>query len=118
MRVRRHRKSQHHRERSFASAEHAMKKKRTRRERFLADMERVVPWGLTFDMARLVSGTSCEPKALPEAAPRCAMRWHELVRRRSKRTDLGQVNRLKFLKLRMYGRANLDLLRIRTLHHN
>lgn len=29
---------------SFASAEYAMKKKHTRREKFLADMERVVPW--------------------------------------------------------------------------
>ena len=31
-------------QRSFASAEFALKKKRTRRELFLADMERVVPW--------------------------------------------------------------------------
>ena len=31
-------------QRSFASAEHALKKKRTRREKFLADMERVVLW--------------------------------------------------------------------------
>ncbi|SDE73156.1 hypothetical protein SAMN05444679_12970 [Variovorax sp. CF079] len=31
-------------QRSFASAEYAMKKKRTRREKFLAKMERVVPW--------------------------------------------------------------------------
>jgi IS5 family transposase len=31
-------------QRSFASAEYAMKKKCTRRERFLADMERIVPW--------------------------------------------------------------------------
>lgn len=31
-------------QRSFASAEYAMKKKRTRREVFLAEMERVVPW--------------------------------------------------------------------------
>ncbi|MDP9903008.1 hypothetical protein [Variovorax ginsengisoli] len=29
---------------SFASAEYAMQKKRTRREKFLAEMERVVPW--------------------------------------------------------------------------
>ena len=32
------------RQRSFASTEYALKKKRTRREVFLADMERVVPW--------------------------------------------------------------------------
>jgi transposase, IS5 family len=31
-------------QRSFASAEYALKTKRTRREKFLADMERVVPW--------------------------------------------------------------------------
>lgn len=31
-------------QRSFASAEFALKKKRTRREKFLCDMERVVPW--------------------------------------------------------------------------
>ena len=31
-------------QRSFASAEYAMKKKRTRREKFLAEMERLVPW--------------------------------------------------------------------------
>ena len=31
-------------QRSFASAEHALKKKRTRREKFLAEMDRVVPW--------------------------------------------------------------------------
>jgi len=31
-------------QRSFASAEYAMKNKRTRREVFLAEMERVVPW--------------------------------------------------------------------------
>jgi transposase, IS5 family len=31
-------------QRSFASAEFALKKKRTRREKFLGEMERVVPW--------------------------------------------------------------------------
>jgi hypothetical protein len=31
-------------QRSFANAEYALKKMRTRREKFLADMERVVPW--------------------------------------------------------------------------
>lgn len=32
-------------QRNFAGAEYAMKNKRTRREKFLADIERVVPWG-------------------------------------------------------------------------
>jgi len=36
-------------QRSFASIEYAMKKKRTRREKFLSEMERIVPW------ARLVA---------------------------------------------------------------
>jgi IS5 family transposase len=31
-------------QRSFASAEYAMKKKQTRREKFLGEMERIVPW--------------------------------------------------------------------------
>jgi transposase len=30
----------------------------------------------------------------------------------------GQINRLKFLKRQMYGRAKLDLLRARVLHQN
>lgn len=29
----------------------------------------------------------------------------------------GQVNRLKYLKRSMDGRANFDLLRLRVLHH-
>jgi hypothetical protein len=28
----------------------------------------------------------------------------------------GQVNRLKFLKRQMFGRARLDLLRVKVLH--
>jgi transposase len=30
----------------------------------------------------------------------------------------GQINRLKFLKRQMNGRAKLDLLRVRVLHPN
>lgn len=30
----------------------------------------------------------------------------------------GQINRLKYFKRQMYGRAKLDLLRIRVLHPN
>ena len=37
-------------QRIFASAEYAMNKKRTRREKFLGEMERIVPW------ARLIGG--------------------------------------------------------------
>ncbi|HEX3643840.1 MAG TPA: hypothetical protein VHV10_21325 [Ktedonobacteraceae bacterium] len=28
----------------------------------------------------------------------------------------GQITRLKYLKRQMYGRANIDLLRLRVLH--
>lgn len=47
-------------QRSFASAEFALKKKRTRREKFLAEMERVVPW------ARLIA--VIEPRAVAAEA--------------------------------------------------
>ena len=30
----------------------------------------------------------------------------------------GQINRVKYLKRQMYGRAKLDLMRIRVLHPN
>ena len=35
---------------SFAQAEFAAKKKTTRRERFLAEMEQVVPWSRLLDV--------------------------------------------------------------------
>jgi hypothetical protein len=35
------------RQASFAQAEYAQKKKQTRRDRFLAEMEQAVPWGMT-----------------------------------------------------------------------
>lgn len=34
----------------------------------------------------------------------------------NKRQSEGQINRLKLLKRQMYGRANIDLLRLRVLH--
>ena len=33
-----------------------------------------------------------------------------------KRQVEGQITRLKYLKRQMYGRANIDLLRLRVLH--
>ena len=39
----------------------------------------------------------------------CSLPW-------SNGTTEGQVNRLKFLKRQMFGRAHLDLLRIKVLH--
>ena len=35
---------------TFAEAEYAAKKKVTRRDKFLAEMEKVVPWALLLDM--------------------------------------------------------------------
>jgi hypothetical protein len=46
-------------QRSFASAEFALKKKRTRREKFLADMERVVPCGARQGSCRLSHAATC-----------------------------------------------------------
>ena len=37
---------------SFAQAEYAAKKKQTRRDKFLAEMERVVPWGRLVERLR------------------------------------------------------------------
>jgi transposase len=48
-----------------------------------------------------------------EAAVRAALKTHW-----SNGQTEGQVNRLKFLKRQMYGRANFDLLRHRVLHPN
>lgn len=48
---------------SFASAEHAMNKRVTRREKFLGEMERVVPW------ARLIA--VIEP-VYPKSEKHCA----------------------------------------------
>jgi hypothetical protein len=63
-------------QRSFASAEYAMKKKRTRRERFLAEMERIVPW------SRLIA--VIEPLAVPQERPR----WPPAHRRAEDAADV------------------------------
>lgn len=39
----------------------------------------------------------------------CSCKW-------SNGTTEGHVNRLKFLKRQMFGRAHLDLLRVKVLH--
>ena len=48
-------------QRSFASAEYASKKKRTRREVFLEDVERVVPWPLSTSPAWLARAVTLAP---------------------------------------------------------
>jgi hypothetical protein len=57
-------------QRSFASAEYAMKKKRTRREKFLADMERVVPWSRLIAVIEPLYPTSGRVGRQPIGVPR------------------------------------------------
>ena len=57
-------------QRSFASVEYAMKKKCTRREKFLADMERVVPWPRLVGVIEPLYPTSGRVGRQPGAAAR------------------------------------------------
>jgi transposase, IS5 family len=57
-------------QRSFASAEFACKKKRTRRERFLADMERVVPWDRLIAVVQPLYPTSGRVGRQPMGVPK------------------------------------------------
>jgi IS5 family transposase len=55
---------------SQRSAEHALKKKRTRREKFLADMERVIPWAQLITVTEPLYPTggrvSLQPMGMPK----------------------------------------------------
>jgi IS5 family transposase len=71
-------------QRSFASAEYAMKKKRTRREKFLADMERVVPWSRLIAVIEPLYPTSGRVGRQPIGVPRmlrmyCLQQWYGLA---------------------------------------
>ena len=71
-------------QRSFASAEYAMKKKRTRREKFLADMERVVPWTRLIAVIEPLYPTSGRVGRQPIGVPRmlrmyCLQQWYGLA---------------------------------------
>jgi IS5 family transposase len=57
-------------QRSFASAEFALKKKRTRREKSLAEMERVVPWGKLIAVIEPASPTSGRVGRQPMGVPK------------------------------------------------
>lgn len=70
--------------RSFASAEYAMKKKRTRREKFLADMERVVPWARLIAVTEPLYPTSGRVGRQPVGVSRmlgmyCLQQWYSLA---------------------------------------
>ncbi|MFM9428953.1 IS5 family transposase [Variovorax sp. GrIS 2.14] len=71
-------------QRSFASAEYALKKKRTRRENFLAEMERVVPWSRLVAVIEPLYPTSGRVGRQPIGVPRmlrmyCLQQWYGLA---------------------------------------
>lgn len=71
-------------QRSFASAEYALKKKRTRREKFLAEMERVVPWTRLIALIEPLYPSSGRVGRQPIGVPRmlrmyCLQQWYGLA---------------------------------------
>jgi IS5 family transposase len=71
-------------QRSFASAEYAMKKKRTRREKFLAEMERIVPWARLIAVIEPLYPTSGRVGRQPIGMPKmlrmyCLQQWYALA---------------------------------------
>jgi len=71
-------------QRSFASAEYAMKKKRTRREIFLAEMERIVPWSRLMTVVEPMYPKSGRVGRPPIGVPKmlrmyCLQQWYGLA---------------------------------------
>src|SRR5664279_3546837 len=71
-------------QRSFASAEYAMKKKRTRREKFLGEMERIVPWARLIAVIEPLYPTSGRVGRQPIGVPTmlrmyCLQQWYGLA---------------------------------------
>jgi len=71
-------------QRSFASAEYAMKKKRTRREKFLAEMERIVPWSRLIAVIEPLYPKSGRVGRPPIGVPKmlrmyCVRQWYSLA---------------------------------------
>jgi len=71
-------------QRSFASAEYAMKKKRTRREKFLAEMERIVPWSRLTAVIEPLYPKSGRVGRPPIGVPKmlrmyCVQQWYSLA---------------------------------------
>jgi len=71
-------------QRSFASAEYAMKKKRTRREKFLAEMERIVPWSRLIGVIEPLYPKSGRVGRPPIGVPKmlrmyCLQQWYGLA---------------------------------------
>ena len=71
-------------QRSFASAEYAMKKKRTKREKFLAEMERIVPWSRLIAVIEPIYPKSGRVGRPPIGIPKmlrmyCCQQWYGLA---------------------------------------
>jgi IS5 family transposase len=72
-------------QRSFASAEFAMKKKQTRREKFLGEMERLVPWPRLMAVIEPLYPKSGRVGRPPIGVPRmllrmyCLQQWYGLA---------------------------------------
>jgi len=71
-------------QRSFASAEYAMKKKRTRREKFLTEMERIVPWSRLIAVIEPLYPKSGRVGRPPIGVPKmlrmyCLQQWYGLA---------------------------------------
>src|ERR1700757_4370382 len=71
-------------QRSFASAEYAMKKKQTRREKFLGEMERIVPWPRLIAVIEPLYPKSGRVGRQPIGVPRmlrmyCLQQWYGLA---------------------------------------
>jgi len=71
-------------QRSFASAEHAMKKEQTRREKFLGEMERIVPWARLMAVVEPLYPTSGRVGRQPTGLAKmlrmyCLQQWYGLA---------------------------------------
>jgi IS5 family transposase len=71
-------------QRSFASAEHAMKKRQTRREKFLGEMERIVPWARLMAVVEPLYPTSGRVGRQPTGLAKmlrmyCLQQWYGLA---------------------------------------
>jgi IS5 family transposase len=71
-------------QRSFASAEFAMKKKQTRREKFLSEMEHIVPWSRLVGVIEPLYPKSGRVGRQPIGAPKmlrmyCLQQWYGLA---------------------------------------
>jgi transposase, IS5 family len=71
-------------QRSFASAEYAMKKKQTRREKFLGEMERIVPWARLMAVIEPLYPTSGRVGRQPTGLAKmlrmyCLQQWYGLA---------------------------------------